>query len=108
MSAMATPKLSTAEVESAWGKIKILADDLVERSGRENGFSIEPGSPLAGDDKHSSPYQVSHAIKMSITAAVDHLHALSVLVCNSGFLHLAAPATLTRGALRPRLRRSGS
>lgn len=41
---------------------------------------------------------MSHAVKMEITAAVDHLHALCVLVF-SGFLHLAAPATLARGAL---------
>ena len=50
MIAIATPKLSSADVESAWNKIRTLADSFVERSGRENGFSIEPGSPLHGDD----------------------------------------------------------
>jgi hypothetical protein len=99
MSAMARSKLSDADVESAWNKIQTLADNLAEWLGREDGFSIEAGSPLTGDDKHSSPHHVSHAVRTEITAAVDHLHALSVLVCTSGFLHLAAPATLARGAL---------
>lgn len=99
MSDVATPRLSDVEIELAWKKIKTLADHLIERSSRKNGFSIESGSPLDGDDKHSLPYQVSHVIRTEITAAVDHLHALSVLVLNSGFIHLAAPATVARGAL---------
>ncbi|GLW90280.1 hypothetical protein [Actinokineospora globicatena] len=82
-----------------WQEISVLASRLVERSGRENGFAIHPRSPLAGDDLHSSPYHVSHAVKINIASAVDHLHGLCALVTSAGVLHLAAPATLARGAL---------
>jgi hypothetical protein len=36
---------------------------------------------------------------MNITSAADHLHATCALVLRTGFLHLAAPATLARGVL---------
>jgi hypothetical protein len=94
---MALP--SEEQTRAKWLEIATLAEMLTERSGTENGFSISPGSPLSGDDRHCQPYHVSHAVKVSITSAVDHLHALCALVLRSGFLHLAAPATLARGAL---------
>ena len=90
---------SEKQVRATWAKIASLAAKLAERSETENGFSISPRSPFAGDDCHCQPYHVSHAVKMSITAAIDHLHALCALVFQSGFLHLAAPAALARGAL---------
>ena len=36
---------------------------------------------------------------MCLTAAVDHLHAVKVLVVDQRVIHLAAPASLARGAL---------
>jgi hypothetical protein len=36
---------------------------------------------------------------MCLTAAVDHLHAVKVLVVDAGVLHVAAPSSLSRGAL---------
>jgi hypothetical protein len=60
---------------------------------------IEIGSSLAGDDKRSSPYQVSHGVTHTLSAAVDHLHALKVLVEDAGTLHNSAPYTLARSAI---------
>ncbi|WHT21884.1 hypothetical protein N8J89_12725 [Crossiella sp. CA-258035] len=90
---------SEHQVLAKWGEIGKLAEKLVARSSTPDGFSIRPSSALAGDDRHSSPFQVSHAVKTSITSAVDHLHALCALVLRAQVLHIAAPATLARGAL---------
>ncbi|MET8847608.1 hypothetical protein [Amycolatopsis sp. NPDC004625] len=87
------------QTHAKWRQIATLAEILAERSGTSNGFAVAQGSPLAGDDVHCQPYHASHAVRTSITAAVDHLHALCALVVESGYLHLAAPATLARGVL---------
>lgn len=79
--------------------IEKLATELIERSETEDGYAIAPKSPLAGDDIHSQPYHVSHAVRMNLTLAADHLHATCALVLRTGFLHMAAPATLVRGVL---------
>ncbi|WP_328442780.1 hypothetical protein [Amycolatopsis sp. NBC_00438] len=94
---MTTP--TAEQTQAKWREISAMAEKLAERSGANTGFLVEPGSPLAGDDLHCTPYHASHAVKTSITSAIDHLHALCALVLQSGFLHLAAPATLARGVL---------
>ncbi|MEU3420087.1 hypothetical protein AB0F39_16340 [Streptomyces murinus] len=38
------------------------------------GWSVSPGSSLAGDDAKTHPYQVSHNVWQALTVAVDHLH----------------------------------
>jgi hypothetical protein len=63
------------------------------------GRPVETGSSLAGDDRRSDPYQVSHAIIQLTTVAVDHLHALKVLVGDARKLHNSAPYTLVRSAI---------
>lgn len=91
--------LSDEQVRQKWSEIGVFAEELVDRTGTPNGFAVASGSAFAGDDRHCQPYHASHAVRMSITAAADHLHALCALVLKSGFLHLSAPATLARGAL---------
>jgi hypothetical protein len=93
------PDVSEEQAQTKLREIATFADTLIERSATPQGFAIEPKSSLAGDDMHTDPYQTSHAVKMSITYAADHLHGLCALVLNSGFLHLAAPFTVARGAL---------
>lgn len=80
-------------------EIAEFATKLVERSGTPDGFTVQPGSPLAVDDSLSSPYELSYAAEACLTAAIDHLHAACALVLSSGFLHLSAPATVARGTL---------
>lgn len=38
-------------------------------------------------------------IRQCLTAGVDHLHAVKVLVVDNGLLHVASPSSLARGAL---------
>ena len=47
---------------------------MAERIGDPNDFPVRPGSSLSGHDKASNPYCVSHAVRMSLVAGVDHLH----------------------------------
>ena len=41
---------------------------VTARVGDPNEFSVSPGSSLFGDDEHSDPYQLSHAVQMCLVA----------------------------------------
>jgi hypothetical protein len=65
-----------------------------------------PGSPLAGDDKKTDPFHLSHAVASAIHVAVDHAHSLQRLVKSCGtcapeqmMFGLNSYYTLLRGAL---------
>ncbi len=90
---------SSPRAQAKWLEIEKLATKLIEHSETQDEYQPAPKSPLAGDDTHSQPYHVSHAVQMNITSAADHLHATCTLVLRTGFLHLAAPATLARSVL---------
>ena len=78
-----------------------------ERTGSDqNASAVDPGSALAGDDRRTDPYQVSHAAWHALTISVDHLHCLQSAV--NGYeahdplavrLHVYAPFTLLRAGL---------
>ncbi|MEU2043640.1 hypothetical protein [Nocardia niwae] len=95
----ATPQVTPAQVEAKWLEMAPLIDRVTERIATRSEFPVMPGSSLAGDDSASSPYQVSHVVRASMTAGVDHLHALKVLVRDARVLHNLAPFSLARGAL---------
>jgi len=70
------------------------------------GWTVRPGSPLAGDDKKSDPFHVSHAVASAVQVAVDHACALRRLVEGCDACHpqqmtflLNSYYTLVRGAL---------
>ena len=87
------------EAKTKWQKLAPLLERMMERVGTEGEFPIATGSSLAGDDAAADPYQVSHVIRMCLTAGTDHLHAVKVLVVDQHVVHVAAPASLARGAL---------
>ena len=60
---------------------------------------VQPGSRTADDDELTDPYQLSHAVALSLGSARDHLHALRSLVIDANALHTSAPWTLCRAAL---------
>ena len=94
------PEAVTEEEASAkWHEMSPLLDRLMERTDSPGEFEVAPGSSLAGDDRASDPYQVSHAVRLCLTAGIDHLHAAKVLVVDQAVLHTAAPYSLARGAL---------
>lgn len=86
-------------MQAKWAEISPLIDRLNERTDDKDDFRVLPGSSLAGDDRWSDPYQVSHAVNACIVAGVDHLHAVKVLIVDAQKLHVAAPASLVRGCL---------
>src|SRR3954451_8752379 len=86
-------------VQEKWIEAAPLIDRMMERVGAPGEFPVGAGSSLAGDDRASSPYHVSHALRVCLTAGVDHLHAVKVLVVDNEILHVGAPSSLARGAL---------
>lgn len=96
---MIEDRLSEEQVQEKWQAMSPLIDGLMKRVDTEGEFPVSKGSSLAGDDRASNPYQISHALQMCLTAGVDHLHAVKVLVLDQGVIHVAAPSSLVRGAL---------
>lgn len=92
-------QLTEGEVLSKWQELSPLLDTMMARVGNPGSFRTPAGTSLMGDDQASSPYQVSHAIQACLSAGVDHLHAAKRLVVDHGDLHVAAPASLARGAI---------
>ncbi|WP_328813580.1 hypothetical protein [Rhodococcus sp. NBC_00297] len=92
-------RVTEEDVEAKWAEISPLIERVTVRIGTPSEFPVGSTSSLAGDDAASAPYQVSHCVRMCMTAGVDHLHAVKKLVVDSGFLHVAAPFSLSRGAL---------
>jgi hypothetical protein len=92
-------QLTDEQVRDQWQQVADTAAVFAERAGSAAGFASRAGSPLAGDDAASAPYQVSHVVQFMLTSAVDHLHGLCALVLKTGWLHIAAPASLARGVL---------
>ncbi|MFJ6096920.1 hypothetical protein [Williamsia muralis] len=86
-------------VEAKWLEIAPFIDRLAERVADRDDFVVEPNSPLAQDDAATSPYHLSHCLRMCITAGVDHLSAIKQLIIDGQVLHVSAPFTLARGAL---------
>jgi len=92
-------RLSEEEARRRWPTV---GTNIQALGARLDGLG--PKRPMAGslldtDDEASDPYQVSHAAFSCLTVGGDHLRALESLVVGNRVLHLAATATLTRGAL---------
>lgn len=69
------------------------------RTGDRSDFSVASGSSLSHDDEATSPYQLSHAVRLCLVAGIDHLDAMRQLIVADRTLHIAAPFSLARGAL---------
>lgn len=93
------PELDSAAIQQKWREIAPLIDRIMARVDEPNEFPVESGSSLAGDDRATAPYQLSHVLSLCLVAGVDHLHAAKSLVIDQQVLHLAAPSSLARGAL---------
>jgi hypothetical protein len=64
-----------------------------------NSHAAVPGSLLDIVDAMTEPNQASHLIGYLLHTAVDHLHALKMMMDNAGAQHTFAPYTLIRGAI---------
>lgn len=68
-------------------------------AGDPSDFGPAAGSSLHGDDNHTDPYQVSHAVWHSLSHALDHLHCLEAVIYKAGTINMYAPYTLLRAAI---------
>jgi hypothetical protein len=93
-------QLSQSESERAWASLRI---DFAEIGGWQdegvNSVEAKPGSLLGVVDAMSEPFQASHQIGYLLHTAVDHLHALKMLMEETGAQHTFAPYTLIRAAI---------
>jgi hypothetical protein len=92
-------EMDPAAVAAKWEEIASGIDKMAERIADPNDFPVSSGSSLSGDDKASTPYQLSHAVRMCLVAGVDHLQAVKALLLDLHLLHTAAPFSLVRGSL---------
>lgn len=79
--------LDPDKIDALWAAFASDVDRMMERVNDPTDFAVSPGSSLAGDDRASDPYQVSHAVQMCIVAGVDHLHAMKSLLIDLNVLH---------------------
>lgn len=92
-------EVSEEQVAAKWLEMAPLIDRMMERVGDPDDFPVSPGSSLAGDDKKSHPYCVSHAVRGCLVSSVDHMHAAKSLVLDLEVLHASAVYSLIRGSL---------
>jgi hypothetical protein len=93
------PALTEEQINQKWTEFVPRINELQARSDKQDGFRAQPRSSMAGDDRWSAPFQVSHAVNACIMAGIDHLHACKALIVDAHSLHVAAPASLVRGSL---------
>jgi hypothetical protein len=90
----------TSDSARAWAGMRF---DFDEISGwqEENvkSYDAAPGSLLHVADALSEPHQSSHVVGYLLLTAVDHLHALKMVMVDAGSQHIFAPYTLIRGAI---------
>jgi hypothetical protein len=96
----ALPHLTTAQIDNAWRQIHAEVDARVSRGQIVTPWEIAQGSALDGDDKRLHPWMVSHGAAAALSAALDHLHALTTSVMSpEPVLHNSAPYTLARASI---------
>lgn len=94
-----TDELPAEEVAAKWLEIAPGIEKMAQRIQDLDDFPVSRGSSLSGDDKHSAPYCVSHAVRSCLVSGVDHLHAAKSLVVDLQVLHASAVYSLIRGSL---------
>lgn len=95
---MATPE-EEQEALQQLGQLFAVIDQWQATDQQQGGLSAQPGSSLAADDQATNPNHVSHAVIHELAGALDHLHALRMLVQTAQSLHTFAPFTLNRAAM---------
>jgi hypothetical protein len=81
------------------GNLFVKIEQAHQQRGDRQHFAVEPGSSLAGDDKTTAPYQLSHAATAAMGHTIEHLHAIRALIVDAGVIHPATPFTIARTAI---------
>ncbi len=87
------------DIAAKWAEMAPLIDRLQAESAEPGMFDVMEGSTLADDDSDRGGYPTSHAATWCATTAIDHLHAVKMLVVDAGVHHLFATSTLARGTI---------
>ncbi|MFC0249075.1 hypothetical protein ACFFIO_11255 [Citricoccus parietis] len=92
--------LSPRETEIAWKGMgrDFKRIDAWHEAGQE-AYDVASGSVLDVVDALTEPFQASHQLGYLLHTAVDHLHALKMLLADAKAQHTFAPYTLIRGAI---------
>lgn len=97
---MNLPRTRTRESARAWaGMRRDFAAISDWHEGNIKSYETAPGSLLHLADAMSEPHQASHVVGYLLLTAVDHLHALRMVIVDAGSQHIFAPYTLIRGAI---------
>jgi hypothetical protein len=91
---------SQSESERAWTSLRIDFAEIAEwQTKGETSLTPGAGSLLSVVDACTEPFQATHQIGYLLHTAVDHLHALRMLMDNAGSQHTFAPFALIRAAI---------
>lgn len=87
------------DIGAKWAEMAPVIDQLQAESAAPGMFAVADGSTLADDDARRGAYPASHAATWCAATAIDHLHAVKMLVVDAGVHHLMATSTLARGTI---------
>lgn len=93
-------QLSQEESTRAWESMRADFREIGEwQDAGVNSVAAAPGSLLHIVDALTEPYQASHTVGYLLHTAVDHLHALRMMMEQAQAQHTFAPYTLIRAAI---------
>lgn len=94
------PQPTPGDSQRAWAGMRMDFAEIGEWAAEGlNAYTAFPGSILNVVDGITEPHQASHLVGYLLLTAVDHLHALKMLMEKAGTQHTFAPYTLIRGAI---------
>lgn len=96
--------ISTQEQEGAsaraWQSMRLDFQEIsIWHEANLKSYEAASGSLLQLADQMSEPHQVSHVVGYLLLTAVDHLHALKMVMVDAKSQHMFAPYTLIRSAI---------
>lgn len=88
------------ETARAWAEMRVNFVEISDwHKANMQSYDAASGSLLHTADSMSEPHQASHVVGYLLLTAVDHLHALKMVMVDAGSQHTFAPYTLIRGAI---------
>ncbi len=93
------PPVDYDAISRRWRELAPILDNLMKQAGEAELFQIHAGSSLDGDNKATGNFSVSTPVQLCLATAVEHLHALKVLIVEAEQIHPTVPFTLARAAV---------
>lgn len=93
------PSVDYDAISRRWRELSPILDNLMEQASEAARLQIQDGSSLDGDNKATGNFSVSTPVQLGLVTAVEHLHALKVLIVEAEQIHPTVPFTLARAAI---------